>query len=170
MTWFHDLLLVGGPVVGVLAGGWLTRASNNQQWRRDRRLEANIDVLRSCQAVNNEASRLFLRVAHDHMAQLRLVQENLSQLYSALNRTSLLATPEMRDTCNELSAIFGRISLKAGEDPLQMSRYEWNTLVGREAGRLVARFSVQAQNDLRVGSQIGSKLPALWRHLAQRWR
>jgi hypothetical protein len=170
VTWLHDFLLTGAPVVGVFIGGWLTRASNNQQWRRDRRLEAYADVLRWSQSLNNEASRLFLRIADDHTSQLQLVHENLLQLYNALNRTCLLATPEMQETCKELSAMFGRISVKAGECPLQMSRDEWRTLAGHEAGILVARFTLLAQNDLRVDARIGSKLAALWRHLTQRRR
>lgn len=45
--WLHDILLAGGTIGGALAGGWLTRASSNRQWRRDRCLEAYADVLRT---------------------------------------------------------------------------------------------------------------------------
>jgi hypothetical protein len=135
-----------------------------------RPLEAYADVLQGCQVVHNEASRLFLNIPDDYSAQLRLVHEKVLQLYHILNRTRLLATPEMRDTCEELSDIFGRIALKAGERPQEMSIDEFRALSGDEAGALVARFSAQAENDLAVGSRMKPKLHALWRHLLTRSR
>lgn len=156
---------------GTWLGSRLTRAKDEQQWLRDRRLEAYADVLQGCQAVHNEASRLFLNsIPEEYWAQLRLTHDTVLQLYHTLNRTRLLATPEMRDTCRELSAIFGRIVLKAGERPREMSNDEWRALTGDEAGALVARFDVQAENDLAVGSRMKPKLQALWHHLLTKSR
>jgi hypothetical protein len=84
---------------GTWLGSRLTRTKDEQQWLRDRRLEGYTDVLQACQAVHNEASRLFLNIPDDYSAQLKLLQETVLQLYHTINRTTLLATPEMRDTC-----------------------------------------------------------------------
>jgi hypothetical protein len=164
MTWlpiFTAALVGFTGLFGTWLGSRLTRSKDEQQWLRDRRLEAYAEVLQGYQVAHNAASQLVLNVVSDeYSAKLRLVHEAVLQLYHGLNRTTLLATPEMRDTCKELSAMLGRI----------VSNRDWEGLAGDKAGALVARFTVQAENDLAAGSRMKPKLHTLWRHLLTRSR
>jgi hypothetical protein len=157
-TW---LPVLTAPLTGLIAvfsvwlGSRLTRAKDEQQWRRDRCLEAYADVLKGCQVVIDEAGRLFVGVSDDPNAQLVLLHQKLLELYHALNRTRLLASPEMRDICKELNKLFGEIAVSAGASP-GLSIDGWRTLTGGKAGALVDRFAEQAQSDLQ-GSRMRRK-------------
>src|SRR5438046_1233047 len=90
------VITVLSTLSGIWLGSRLTGSKEDRQWRRDRCLEAYTDVLRACEIVTNEATKLYLELC-DQTTQLRILSEKTLELHRATQRIMLLA-PEMMPT------------------------------------------------------------------------
>ena len=136
---------------GTWLGSRLTRAKDEQQWRRDRCLEAYADVLQACGIVITESGRLYLDLAEPEV-QRTIVNEKIMDLDNATNRSSALFCPDsMRIHCKEVSECFGRIATTAGATP-KMPLTEWRKLTTVEAAAVSGQFMRAARNDLYTPS------------------
>lgn len=146
----QTICLVIGPLGGIFLGSWLTRAKDERQWRRDRCLEAYVDVLRACNIVIIESGKLWLY--HDLAepeVQRIIVHEKLMDLDNAAHRSALLCPESMRISCKEVSECFGRIVMTAGATP-KAPRTEWTKTTA--AADVATQFMTAARNDLYTPS------------------
>lgn len=152
------------PVFSTLSGIWLgsrlSRSKENRQWRWDRRLEAYIDVIRGCEIITSEASKLYLGLCDDLTIQLEILSEKVLKFHRAVQRVMLLAPAEMKATLNALVVHSeSKIVTRAGASP-KPPLDEWkNTTTGLAA--IVGQFTNEARNDLDVHSP---------RHIVDQWK
>jgi hypothetical protein len=151
------------PVLSTLAGIWLgsilTRSKEDRQWRRDRCLEAYTDVMRGCEVITNEATKLYLELC-DPTTQLELLFEKALELHRATQRIMLLA-PQMMPTLTALVVHCEKqIVTRAGASP-KPPLDEWRKITTTDLAVVVGQFTNEARNDLGVHSP---------RHIGGQWR
>jgi hypothetical protein len=141
-------------LASIWLGSRLSRTKDEQQWLRDRRLEAYADVIRAAEMVLSEAWRVFYR-AVDPRTHLPILSEKLSQFYHALSRASLIGSPELQKTCDELFKLYLDITQRVtanAENSTALSEVELGEFASKSAV-VSGRFRIQAQNDLPAGSR-----------------
>jgi hypothetical protein len=152
MTSIIQTIMLGvGPLIGIWLGSRLTRFKEDRQWRRDRCLEAYTDVIRACEIVAAEASRLYLELS-DHTTQLQVLYEKISELHRASQRAILLAPKEMMATLTALiTHTEKQIAVKAGISP-KIPLDDWKKITTTDLAIITARFTDEARNDLGTHS------------------
>lgn len=161
----QTIMLGCGPLFGIWLGSWLTRGNQERQWRRDRCLEAYTDVMRACEIVHTEATRLYLEFSDDPTIQLQVLSEKTSELHRAIQRAALLVANEMVPTLHALSAHTDRVAARAGAFP-KLSLDEWKKITITDIGNIVTQFMNGARNDLEVHSTL--RVFDLWGKLLYR--
>jgi hypothetical protein len=145
----NGILLVAGPLAGILLSNWLTRAREVRQWRRDRCLEAYADVLRTNEAVVDKATTLYLEES-DIVAKRQDLIEQIAEFHRATQRALLLEPIEMEEALRALiNCTEKEIAVKAGACP-RPSMDEWKKVVTTDIGAVTAKFVAMARSDLAV--------------------
>jgi hypothetical protein len=140
---------------GIWLGTRLSRRKDQQQWRRDRCLEAYTDVLRACSIMLDQGMIDWIKKAEGferlvggdvEINHIDLVTKNSRNLYHAVDRVSLLAPTEVYESIKELAdhcMKFTRASL-GNNTP---SSEEWSK-ISEKYTILYDKFKDAARNEL----------------------
>jgi hypothetical protein len=147
----RDVLLVISTLISTLAGvwltQWLTRDREKRQWRRDRCLDAYVDLLQGSHDVINAANQLYLEES-DEFGKRQIVIEKLAELHRAQNRVMLLAPTKFEQPLLALvQHIETKVAVQAGKSP-RLSLDEWTRLTTTDAGAVVGELAALARRDL----------------------
>ena len=151
----QTLISVVAALFGIWLGTRLSRRKDQQQWRRDRCLEAYSDVLRACSIMMDQGMIDWIRneqgvrrtVATDIENHMGLVAKNSRSMYSALDRVNLLAPTEVHKYAEQLvdhCVQFTRASL-GNKVP---SGKEWTTIC-QKYSLLYDSFKDAARDELQ---------------------
>jgi hypothetical protein len=149
----QTLISVAAALFGIWLGTRLSRKKDQQQWRRDRCLEAYTDLLRACSVVLDYGMVDWIKQAggterladRDSESHMDLVTKNSRALYHALDRVRLLAPIEVSKCAQELADHSMKFIQSSGVYP--PSGEEW-TKIGKEYSILYDKFKDAARNEL----------------------
>jgi hypothetical protein len=149
----QTLISVAAALFGIWLGTRLSRKKDQQQWRRDRCLEAYTDVLRACSVMLDygmvdwikQAEGADRLVERDLESHIDLVTKNSRNLYHTLDRVSLLAPIEVYKSAQELADHCMKFTRASGSNP--PSSDEWSK-ISKEYTILYDKFKDAARNEL----------------------
>jgi hypothetical protein len=150
----QTIMLACGPLLGIWFGSRLSSAKEGRQWRRDRFLEAYTDVIRACETLAIEATKVYFETSGS-TAQLD-ISEKVSELHRASQRVALLAQTVLPTLNAVVAHTDSEIAARAGVSP-KMSAEEWNKIAVTDLAVLVAKFTDEARIDLGVGRSISQE-------------
>jgi GTP-sensing pleiotropic transcriptional regulator CodY len=126
--------------------------SEERSWRRDRALEAYVDVLKASATIQFESTAAYFAECNteEQTRHVRSIFGAVGELHALGNRVLLLSPKEMFDDFTNLT---GYLSTEIVGNSLKcpkISKTEWDRILGTDFIRVFSNFTVAARNDLGI--------------------
>jgi hypothetical protein len=151
ITVVMGLIAVAGSLGGVWLGRHLERSNEAVKWRRERRLEAYTDLLRTCDVILFEATKAHLMAepTPKAMAQNELVLKNVAEMHRLKDKVSLIGSAEIEGPVSELTMYYHQNMAERAVKLPKPSEDEWDKITAEAAG-LYRKVVTLARTDIGV--------------------
>jgi hypothetical protein len=144
-----------GAAISTTATYWFTarkEVTDTKNWRRDRALEAYVDVLKVTSTVYFESVATYTAECNteEQTKHVRLIMGAVGELHGVGNKVLLLSPKEMFDDFQKLASYLSTEVVGNSLQCPKIPKTEWDRIQGADLVRLQNNFVLAARNDLGI--------------------